>query len=40
MPYDPIKGQGQGYRGLKVAEMVNFKVCLSCQYACKTNGEL
>ena len=26
MPYDPIQGQGEGYGGLRVAKMANFKV--------------
>jgi len=33
-PYDPIQGQGQGQRDLKVAKMVNFKVYLLRRYAC------
>jgi len=34
MPYDQIQGQGQGHRGLKCAELANFKVWVLRQYAC------
>jgi len=26
VPYDPIQGQGQGHRGLKVTKIAYFKV--------------
>jgi len=41
-PYDPIQGQGQGHRDLKVAKMADFRVHLLHWYACnqKTNDEL
>jgi len=41
MPYDPIQGQGQGHRGLKVEKVAVFKVYLLLWYACnrKTNGK-
>jgi len=34
MPYDLIRGQGQGQRGPKVAKRADFKVYLLRRYAC------
>jgi len=41
MPYDPIRGQGQGHGGPKVVKMADLKVSLLCCYACnqKNNGD-
>jgi len=32
MLYDPIRGQGQGHRGTKVAKIADFKVCFLRRY--------